>query len=262
MRRWPVLLLIPAGVCAAVAAHALHRMHGRRALVDVLPAFTEAGPGPRAPSTRALGFALGDSGLDGVRARLAAAGLSCPDTSMRALMREARERTRREMAVRKARGEDPDAVSGASGVDRPSPKEANPQVRLACAEVAPGALGLPELAAIPVRGRLLLVFDSPRHPLRHASFERSYPAGELAAALADLNDTRRRHAAVFGAPAGAAAGDTRELPWLSPAETAWRFADLHAKVSAIDWGPRGIVVSEIVEVPWPVRADAARRSSL
>jgi hypothetical protein len=253
-RRLVLVLGGTLGVAAVVLGYGLYRMQARRNLKDVLPAFSEPGPGPRAPSARALGFALGESTLDSVRARLTAAGLDCPDTSMRALMQQAREQTRREMEARQARGEDPDAVSGASRVSYRSPKEANPQVRLACGDVASDALG--DANREPSRGRLLLIFDSPRHPLRHVSYERTYPATAVAAAIADLDSTRRRLGVTFGRSEDV---PTAELPWLSPRETVWRFADLEAKASAINWGPRGVVVSEIVEVPWPVRADAAAR---
>jgi hypothetical protein len=250
------------GVCAVVLGAGWLRMRARRSVKDVLPAFSEPGPGPRAPSTRALGFAVGRTTLDEARAALARAGLDCPDTSIRALMQQARDQTRREMQARKARGEDPDAVTGASRVNYRSPKEANPQVRLACNDVPSSKLGDDERP--PSRGRLLLVFDSPRHPLRHVSFERTFPAAEVASALADLDGTRARLADTFGGPgAGAAvlAEPTRDLPWLSPRESAWPFADLLARVSAINYGPRGVVVSEVVEVPWPIRADAPARAS-
>ena len=204
---------------------------------------------------------MGSSLLPAVRASLKSAGLDCPDTSMRALMQQARDQTRREMEARKARGEDPDAVTGASRVNYRSPKEANPQVRLACSDTPSGKLTDAQRPAS--RGRLLLVFDSPLHPLRHVSFERTYPATETASAIADLDGTRARMTASYGPGTGALAGaaPTQELPWLSPREGIWRFADLLARVSAIHYGPRGVVVSEIVEVPWPVRSDAPARPS-
>ena len=259
-RRRKIVLVLSAalGVPALVIGYGLHRMHERRTIRDVLPTFSEPAQGPRAPSARALGFVVGSSTLEQVRARLYAAGLDCPDTSMRALMQQSRDQTRAEMQARKARGEDPDAVSGASRVDYRSPKEANPQVRLSCGEVSSSQLGDAERTAS--RGRLLLVFDSPRHPLRHVSFERTHPATQVSAALADLDGTRSRLSSQFAATASGLE-PTSELPWLSPRETAWRFSDLHARVTAINYGPRGVVVSEIVEVPWPVRADAPARTS-
>ncbi|HEY0715389.1 MAG TPA: hypothetical protein VGF45_22095, partial [Polyangia bacterium] len=156
----------------------------------------------------------------------------------------------------KIRGESVDSVSGASAVNRRSPKEANPQVRLTCDETPVHALL--DRARPPGRGRLLLVWDSPRHPLRHASFERTYATTSMATALTDYIATRRALAAVFGPPVSPAA-EPEVLPWLSPVETRWVFGDLHVRVTALNYGPRGIVLSEIVEVPWPVRPDAPAR---
>lgn len=217
-RRLFTVLASALGVCAVVFGYGLYRMKARRTIKDVLPTFSEPGPGPRAPSARALGFLVGSSLLPAVRASLKSAGLDCPDTSMRALMQQARDQTRREMEARKARGEDPDAVTGASRVNYRSPKEANPQVRLACSDTPSGKLTDAQRPAS--RGRLLLVFDSPLHPLRHVSFERTYPATETASAIADLDGTRARMTASYGPGTGALAGaaPTQELPWLSPRE--------------------------------------------
>jgi hypothetical protein len=255
-RRWLVWLSGVAGVCVLVLGYGFYRMHARRQIKDQLPSFTEPGPGPRAPSSSALGFVVGSSSLASVQQALARAGLTCADTSMRALMQQGRDEIRRQMQAREARGEDPDSVTGASRVDYRSPKEANPQVRLACDGVPSRKLEGGQ--RVPSRGRLLLVFDSPAHPLRHVSFERTFSSADIASALADLDTTRARLAAVFGnATAGVPVDtDTRDLPWLSPRETRWHFVDLQVKASAINYGPRGVVVSEVVEVPWPVRSDA------
>jgi hypothetical protein len=244
------------GVCAVVVGVGLQQTYARRQIVDVLPAFTEPGAGPRAPDTRALGFAVGASTLAEVQAQLGPLDISCADTSMRALMREARERIRREMQTRRARGEDPDAVTGASGVNHRSPKEANPQVRLACNDVPAGKLA--DAPRADGTGRLLLVFDSPRHPVRHVSFVRTFPASASSTALAEFRAVRGRLSDRHGPPTSdrADAAAAGALPWLSPQEVRWTFADLEARVSAINYGPRGVVLSEIVEVPWPVRADA------
>jgi hypothetical protein len=260
-RRVVVVAASLVGVCALVLGVGLQRMHARRTIKDVLPVFTEPGPGPRAPGARALGFTVGASTLGEVRAQLARAGLDCADTSMRALMQQAREQTRREMEARKARGQDPDAVSGASRVNYRSPKEANPQVRLACDDVPSNRLSDAERSTS--TGRLLLVFDSPRHPLRHVSYERTFAPDATSVALADLEAARRRLHDLFGAPASSRtpAADQGQLPWLSPQEVRWAFADLEARVAAINYGPRGVVLSEVVEVPWPVRADAPGRAA-
>lgn len=229
----------------------------RRATETILPHFVEPAAGPRAPVAGAFGFKVGHSTLDEARAVLARRGLDCPDTSMRALMREMREARRRERDERKRRGEPVDAVSGASALDRPSPKERNPQVRLSCEPVAPGQLGEHDRPAS--EGRLLLVFDSPTLPLRHVSFERTHQdphaaEGDLAASLAALR-------ARFGPPSREPEGSP-DLAWLRPVTYEWRFADLQVKVFALHYGARGVSIGETIEVPWPVRPDAPRLASL
>jgi hypothetical protein len=220
--------------------------------VDVLPAFTERGEGPRAPVTGFFGFFVGQTRLDEAQATLSRLGLACEDTSIRALMRQHRQQKQRELDERRARGEPTDAVSGASAVGRCSPKESNPQVRLTCE-------GVPSETLVdrrrPVsRGRLLLVFDSQRHPLRHVSFERTFPDHAASTAISDLYQARDAMQALLGETA--APLDVAALAWLKPNQTEWRFSDLRVRVSAIHYGARGIVVSELAEVPWPVRADA------
>ena len=66
MKRRRLMLAVAslAGVCAVVLGAGLQRMYARRNIEDVLPAFTEPGPGPRAPGTRALGFAVGSTTLE------------------------------------------------------------------------------------------------------------------------------------------------------------------------------------------------------
>jgi hypothetical protein len=99
------------------------------------------------------------------------------------------------------------------------------------------------------------VFDGPAQPLRHASFERTFSAAS--AARRDLDLTMSHLAQRLGPPTRSANAASADLPWLTPVEYEWSFADLRAVITAINYGGRrGIVVSETVEVPWPVRADA------
>ncbi len=241
---------------ALVGAMGFYRYQQARApLRDILPAFTEPAAGPRAPTSEAFGMTVGRSGLPEVNAFLRGEGLDCADTSMRALMQKAREDKRKEIAAAAARGDPPDAVSGASIVNRRSPKEANPQVRLSCEANAAHAN-----ARGP--GRLLMVFDSPVHPVRHVSFERSFPAAATETALAEFIGAKRGMEARFGPPTKGRAGtdgEPAEFVWLSPLEIEWTFADLRVRVTAVHYGARGVVVGETVEVPWPVRADAPAR---
>ncbi|HLT37467.1 MAG TPA: hypothetical protein VK034_14340, partial [Enhygromyxa sp.] len=145
--------------------------------------------------------------------------------------------------------EDPDAVSGASILTKRSKKESNPQIRLAC------ELGsLTELAADRPRvpGRALFVFDSPEHPLRHASVRRTYQTAE--AAMLDVRESVARFEAIHGQPTShrgtiPLAGDAPDKP--EPIRVQWRYADLLIEVSATSFG-KMISVDERVEVPWPV----------
>jgi len=247
-----VTVVIPLG---AGAVRGMLRSRGE--LKDVLPAFIDPPPGRRAPRVNAFGLTVGKSTLTEVQRVVAKAGLDCPDTSMRALMQKMRAEKKREIEERKARGQDVDGISGASTVDKRSPKEANPQVRLACSDVPSSVLSdRPRPASA---GRLLLVFDSPKHPLRHVSFERIFGAGSESDAVADLQDAARALDLTLGPASSESPRDIdglTALAWLSPAEAEWRYSDLNVRVSAINYGPRGTVVSEIVEIPWPVRADA------
>ncbi|HEY0710355.1 MAG TPA: hypothetical protein VGG33_26335 [Polyangia bacterium] len=245
-------------VVGAFAYHGRRRANARLD-VDILPAFSEPAAGPRAPNTHAFGFAIGGETLAAAETRLRAAGLACVDRSIRALMKGAREEKQREIEAAKARGESVDSVSGASTAYRRSPKEANPQVRLTCDAVP--AHALLDRPRPPTQGRLILVWDSKQHPLRHASFERSYATTSMAAALTDYITTRRALVDLFGPPVQNAA-EPDALPWLAPVETRWVFADIQVRVTALNYGPRGIVLSEIVEVPWPVRPDAPVRRAV
>jgi hypothetical protein len=250
-RGWRIALASTTALVAAGGGWTLYRLRAARTLTDVLPTFTEPAPGPRAPGSHAFGFEVGVTTLAAARAGHAAAGLDCPDTSMRAQMQQLREEKTREVAEVKARGGNVDSVSGASLIHHHSPKEANPQVRLTCDEVSGTRLG--DRPRPDARGRLTLVFDSPRHPLRHVSFERRYRPDQIPAALADVADTRADLARRFGPISAPAPG---ELRWLAPVEMHWRFSDLQALLNTVNWGVRGATVDEVVEVPWPVRADA------
>ncbi len=269
-RLWVVALAV-GGLLAGGGLYRLARMRAASRVVDVLPSFTEPGAGPRAPGSTLFGFEVGTHRLPEVKTRLMALGWDCPDTSMRGLMQKMREEKLAEIEAVKARGGDVDSVTGASMVKRRSPKEANPQVRLTCEGISIGAVFAldPDIAKTPASptgtspspaggsGRLVLVFDSPAHPLRHVSFERSHRSDEVALALKDFSTATARLQRDLG-PAHKAppvAGDD-SLPWLTPVESAWAFADVHAKVMVINWGARGIALTETLEIPWPVRADA------
>ncbi|MCK6552068.1 hypothetical protein L6R52_39920, partial [Myxococcota bacterium] len=178
--------------------------------------------------------------------------LACKDTSARALMREAR--ARRADTAPEVRADGVDATSAASSKAGWSARETNPQVRLSCEGTASDVIG--DRARPAAVGRLLFVFDSPAHPLRHVSFRRLNRDG--AAAGLDVASARDAAVAALGAPAeesGAlpeGGGFAPYVPWTA----AWRWADLTVTVRALSYGDRGVDVYEAAEVPWPVRSDA------
>ncbi|NVB39434.1 hypothetical protein G6O69_16450 [Pseudenhygromyxa sp. WMMC2535] len=204
----------------------------------------------RAPSSAALGARVGFDDLESLRRALAARGLDCVDTSARASVARLREHKREQIAA----AGDPDAVSGASVVWRRSSRESNPQIRLACTLETLAALD--DASRPPVEGRALFVFDSPEHPLRHASLRRSYRQAE--AAMLDLRETLARLEATYGEPSVRSGelplpGDAP--PRLEAIRVEWRYRDLLVRASATQIGEQ-VSVDERVEVPWPVRADA------
>ncbi|MCK6509463.1 hypothetical protein L6R29_05775 [Myxococcota bacterium] len=120
---------------------------------------------PKTPRLRVFGMFVGESSLAEAQAFTQAQRFVCQDNSVRALMR--RQRAARVEKLR-AQGKI-DALSGATW-NRPSPRERNPSIRWNCEKVlASQWADLPRPTK--VWGRLLYVFDSPQHPLRHASFQ-------------------------------------------------------------------------------------------
>lgn len=253
-RRTVVAVALVAAAIVATVSIGFGRRRSATVLRDELPAFIPPPPGPRAPATAVFGFTVGVTSLREAQSWLTRRGMACADTSVRALMRRAREERRNEDEQRRARGESADAVTGASALNRPSPRESNPQVRLSCEDVPGAAVGAKDAPS----GRLLLVFDSPSHPVRHVSFERTHPSSAGTEALADLGTTVQSFRDTFG-PAHEDGTDVDALPWLVPVAARWQWSDLEVKVSALSFGARGTVVSQAVEVPWPVRADAPAR---
>jgi hypothetical protein len=255
----PVLApLVVAGTVAILMAVGWASWSYRRmadAAIDArfAPRYTEPPAGARAPRSDAFGARVGHSRIEDVQALAARLQVDCPDTSARALMAQARAHRAREAEERKKKGLPPDAVSGASKRKGPSPMERNPQVRLSCEALPTARLFDRERA--PSDGRLLFVFDSPEQPLRHASYQRTLadPAlarTELAAAVAA---TEKR----FGSPTRQPKSLEDPLPWLVPIEYEWSFADLTVRIAALNFGgARGIMLTELIEVPLPIRPDA------
>lgn len=215
--------------------------------------FREAGEGPRAPTSDVFGARIGAAKVADVEALVAARGLTCKDTSIRAMMAAKREAE----AKKRAEGGE-DAVSSASWMKKKSKREENPQVRFACPTVKAEQVG--DRLRPPSQGRLLFVFDSDEHPLRHASYQRSHRSH--AAALADFEDAVQAMTAIFGEPSErrgelpvADAKGQVTFPQGRNLEVRWTFADLLVRVTAIHFGQK-VTVGERIEVPHGVRPDA------
>jgi hypothetical protein len=225
---------------------------------DVLPEFVEPGVGVRASSADAFSLRVGTTTLAEVEALANTWGLSCRDTSMRALMGQQRDKKKAEIESAKARGEGVDGISGASLVDYRSPKERNPQRRLSCEDTA--STKLKDRERQDSTGRVLFILDSDRHPLRHVSFRRQHQNHPLA--RDDLAESVNHYVRLHGKPHVVSElppveedGSVR-FPTVTPYKFEWRFTDLHIRVEAMSYGKRGVDVNEVVEVPWPVRATA------
>jgi hypothetical protein len=186
------------------------------------------------------------------------------------MMQQYREAKRVKVERAKREGKGLDAVTGASSLWHKTKREKNPQLRLSY-ENTPAAT-LSDTQRTPSKGRLLLVFDSPDHSLRHVSYQRTMSdsaavARDLLARAASLG----RSFAPGGAPsrdwpklqrlvaAVDAGGPPPPLPLLTPFTMEWRFPAGKVRSSAIRYEGRGTVVSETIEVPWPIRAAAAAR---
>jgi hypothetical protein len=259
-RRWVVWVGLVALAVGAFCGVVAYRWKKHAAAKYVPPVFTEPGPGPRAPVTEWLGVRVGFSRFDPVRSITTGWGLSCSDRGMRAMMAELRDKKRDEVARAEAHGT-PDAVTGASIIKRHTARDDNPQIRWNCDATSSSALRDRQRPAS--SGRLLFVFDDDRAPLRHASYQRNHR--DWASAVADFRDALGALSARLGSPAGKGTVRPGELAAESPlpkfgrSEAEWRFSDIVASVSVANLGNHGFSVSEVVEVPWPVRADAPAR---
>jgi hypothetical protein len=257
-RRAAVAAAIVAVVAVgAVAAYGAFRARVREASHYVAPPLVEPAAGPRAPSSDFAGVRIGVSRLADAKRLAAEWKLACADRSMRTLMTELRDRKRAEVRRAQAQGA-ADAVSGASILERKTARDENPQVRLSCDDVASNQLrDRPRTAS---KGRVLFVFDGEGDVVRHASYQRHHGAWEDA--LADFDDTKAAFTAAYGPgkESGSAAGQSTDaLPKYGRRAAEWRFADLVATLTLVNLGGRGYSLSESVEVPYPVRADAPGR---
>jgi hypothetical protein len=214
------------------------RFRFQKMVAAQMPQLVEAPAGARAPRYDYLGVTIGTSSKEEVLHLAQAAGFVCEDRSMHTLVKDG---VAKEAARKQAAGENNWAILAYGWLN---PHGRNPQVRIDCQHEAQ---------------RLLFVFDDDAAPVRHVSkttrFEnvddaRPYYLQSANDMLAHFGDrSAKRNAAA--------------LEWLSPETTALSFGDLSVSVSATNYRERGVVLSEVAEVPWPIRGDApARRAQL
>lgn len=226
---------------------------------DFTAHFKEPAAGPRAPHSRIMGLQVGRTTLTEGTAAAAALGITCMDTSTRAMMQGIRERKEKAFWERIKRGEfkrSEPAIPDGYG-KRLLGYMANPQVRLACdtkeSVMMTGGSAYP--------GRWLQIYDAEDLPLRHSSFRMDLKDPTEAAAR--FNASVAEFTALYGAPhkveghLGKTEDGRDTLPSTVINKASWDWTDLHVEVSALWFGPgRGAGVEKRVEVPMGIRPDA------
>lgn len=271
MRRWIVagLLVTIVGAGGWTAWRLLNRPSPEDSWE--LPEFEPPGSGPRAPGTELLSVRVGFTTHEELTALLTARGLTCEDTSKRAIMermkaKRAAAATEAEAAGNEEAGSEEavDGKSGATSKGGKAPGANNPQIRLRCQGVPAASLADRERPA--VDGRWLFIFDSPKHPLRHVSYRRQLRDRPLA--LRDFWSAVDATKTALGEPTETPkVAPPRPAPGDAPAtlvpfrshKFVWSFSDAQAQVNMVDYGDRGVDVLEQLEVPWPIAADAPAR---
>ncbi len=220
-----------------VGTAAYGRFRFQKMVAAQMPQLTDAPAGISAPRYDFLGVTIGTSSKAEVLQMAQSAGFACEDRSMHTLVKDG---VAKEAARKQAAGENNWAILAYGWLN---PHGRNPQVRIDCQHEAQ---------------RLLFVFDNDTAPVRHVSkttrFEnvddaRPYFLESANALLSHFgSETPMRN--------------TATLEWLSPETTALTFADLSVSVSATNYRERGVVLSEVAEVPWPIRGDAPARRPL
>jgi hypothetical protein len=222
---------------------------------DVLPEFTPVPEGPRAPPLQHAGVQVGTTTLAEVKQLTAAAGFECRDTSMRGLMQLGRQQAQQKIAEAKEKGDDPDAVSGASRAYYYSKKEQNPQVQWTCENADLSRLD-PAFATPNTKQAVTFIFDSDEHPLRYVMTSRKF---QSQAATRDARDASiARFAQTLGPPpTQIGKPDERPgekiFPRFLVVINEWSWVDRRVSVTVMNRGPgSGIDLREVVEVPWPI----------
>ncbi len=246
-------------VLGAVIARSYYaRARAPRVIEDVLPVFSELPAGPRAPKSELLGARVGFTTFAEIETFGKTHDMLCKDTSARALMRAAREKKKAETEKKKAEGVD---VTSSASSKKVSPMEQNPQVRWSCEGTVSSAIG--DRTRVPATGRVLYIFDSAKHPLRHVSYRRVHR--DHAQARADLLDSIAAVKALYGEPqqtSGTLPEEGAEFQKYEPYKLEWKFTDVALTVSGLSFGERGVDIYEAIEVPLPVRSDAPALASL
>jgi hypothetical protein len=228
----------------------------KRALVAlILVSACNSAPAPSARPERAerertlLGITLGSTSVADAKAALAAAGVTCEDASMFAMMAKAHAHKNvkvPDVALDQAkRGEAPPAAAGmpsshAKYLNDPALR----QVRLSCENVPVDKL---DATRAGVTGRLLVIADSDAAPITFIAYQRTYTDAQAAA-----DDARTMFASLdarLGASGPAALAPDARLERYKPIKRAWTFPDLVIEARAIDLGATGISVSEELRVP-------------
>lgn len=223
--------------------------------------FKDPPAGARAPLYNAFGVTLGTTMFTATADMVRDHGLDCGDTSIRAMMDRRREKEQKRLDAAKSNGDGKgeDAVTAASWMNRRSKREANPQVRFSCPKISAEQLG--DRPRKPSTGRLLYVFDSLEHPVRHASYQRTHQ--NHASALADFKDTVDALTKAYGPPTKPLKGDLPtpdqtgavDFPSAVNFEVSWEYADLLVRTNILRYG-KLVTVGERVEVPHGLRPDA------
>ena len=202
---------------------------------------------PPAPDKDMLGLTMGEASLDAVKARAAAMNLRCKDASPAAMVKQMKEARREKM---RAEGKSPDVIASASW-NKESAHERMTQVRWSC----PGAASvwLTDYPRKVSNGRVLFVFDSPQHAVRHASFGRRHSSGKAAAEdllhSAAAYDKRLGKAHIVKNPLPETIPAGFGFPAVTNVLFEWQFGDLRAKVEGFSADGKVTRIYEMIEIP-------------
>ena len=217
------------------------------------PSFIERPEGQRASRLETvLGMRIGATTVAQMKA--ATRFLSCEDRSISVVMIRGLERAAAEL---EARGENNWRFRIYAWLN---PHGRNPQVRFECRLEQGESFGIKGALD---EGRMILVHDGPTLPLRHTSIQRTWWNEE--ATLADLTASHTRlsddHPGASPVPNPHLAELDGDGPFaeLTPYTWEWRWTDLRIELTAIRYAGSRFVVTETIEVPWPVRSDAPQR---